>query len=349
MSSAIHDFAPQVPRRDGAVSVAEVDRRGHSRQAGPEPVAAPVPAVDRTLHQPGGHTVTALPSRPASASVLREAPRNHAELNAFIAERAKADADLARRPAALSPAAQTGSALTVLDAHQHAARPVAEITPLVAEARSRLRDAQNVRAGAREALAAKEAAMAKAQAVEHAAIIAESQSRLAELDGGDDFARRVVEWAEKGGDEPDLAPDAASLDARHERDRARVKAAHARQAVAAIGEVVEAKRAALAEAETRVQAAARGVVEMVAEDIASEGRKAGEIHRRAELAAVALQRMQAGLAAAPLYRLKPDTAALANAFVPHGRNEPPDSLSRASATWQAFHRALEADADAALG
>ncbi|MCJ2067208.1 hypothetical protein MKK75_00015, partial [Methylobacterium sp. J-030] len=191
--------------------------------------------------------------------------------------------------------------------------------------------------------------LAKAREVEHEAIVAESRAQLAELDGGDDLARRITEWSERGGERPDLAPDPASLDARHDRDRARVKAAASRQAVAAIGEVVEVKRAALAEAEARVEAAVRGVVEAVAEDVASEGRKAAVIYRRAELAAVALQRMQDGLAAAPRYRLKPDTAALANASVPHGRNEPPDSLARASATWQAFHRALEADADAALG
>ncbi|MCJ2068469.1 hypothetical protein MKK75_06555, partial [Methylobacterium sp. J-030] len=203
MSSAIHDFAPQVPRRDGAVPVAEVDRRDHSRQAGPEPVAAPAPVVDRTLHQPGGHTVTVLPYRPASASVLREAPRNHAELNAFIAERAKAGLPLPTAP--LSLAAQTGSALAVLDAHQHAARPVAEMPALEAVARAKLRDALNVRAGAREALAAKEAALAKAREVEHEAIVAESRAQLAELDGGDDLARRITEWSERGGERPDLA------------------------------------------------------------------------------------------------------------------------------------------------
>ncbi|MCJ2069836.1 hypothetical protein MKK75_13710 [Methylobacterium sp. J-030] len=101
------------------------------------------------MHQPGGHTVTVLPSRPASAPapVLRETPRNHAELNAFIAERAKAGLPLPTAP--LSLAAQTGPALAVLDAHQHAARPVAVMPPLAALARAKLRAALNGRPGAR--------------------------------------------------------------------------------------------------------------------------------------------------------------------------------------------------------
>ncbi|MCJ2138458.1 hypothetical protein [Methylobacterium sp. E-066] len=302
--------------------------------------------MDRTLYQLTDARVTVLPTRTSTAPVLREAPRNHGELNAFLAERARVD--VSRPPAELSLAAQTGSALAVLDAHQQSAGPAPEMPALEVEARARLRDALNCRAGAREAVTAKEAALSNAKAVEHEAILAESRGRLAELDGGDELARRITEWSERGGEQPDLAPDPASLDARHERDRARVKAAAARQAVAAIGEVLAGKRHALAEAETQVQAAARGVIEAVAEDIATEGRKAGAIHRRAELAAHALQRMHGG-AGVSVYRLKPETAELAKTFTGFRTNEPTDLLSRATTTWLGFQRALETDADAALG
>ncbi|MCJ2069837.1 hypothetical protein MKK75_13715, partial [Methylobacterium sp. J-030] len=70
----------------------------------------------------------------APAPVLRETPRNHAELNAFIAQRAKAGLPLPTAP--LSLVAQTGSALAVLDPHQHAARTVAEMPRLEAVARA---------------------------------------------------------------------------------------------------------------------------------------------------------------------------------------------------------------------
>ncbi|MCJ2074053.1 hypothetical protein MKK75_35575, partial [Methylobacterium sp. J-030] len=113
--------------------------------------------------------------------------------------------------------------------------------------------------------------LAKAREVEHEAIVAESRAQLAELDGGDDLARRITEWSERGGERPDLAPEPASLDAPHDRDRARVKAAASRQAVAAIGEVVDVKRAAPAEAEARVDAAVRFVVEVVAGGVDSNG------------------------------------------------------------------------------
>jgi hypothetical protein len=341
MSSAIHEFAP---RFNSAAPAADVDRRDHSQAVAPAPAVTPLPVVDRTMHNPVDTRVTVLPTRTSAVPARREAPRNHAELNAFLAERAQEG--VSRPPAELSLAAQTGSALAVLDAHQQPARPVPEMSALEVEARARLRDALNRRAGAREAVAAKEGALANAKAVEHEAILEESRGRLAELDGGNELARRITEWSEKGGEQPDLAPDPASLDARHERDRARVKAAAARQAVAAIGEVLGAKRHALVEAEAQVQAAARGVVEAVAEDIAAEGRKAGVIHRRAELAAHALQRMQGGIGT-PAYRLKPETAELAKTFT-HRTNEPTDLLSRTTTTWIGFQRALEADADAAL-
>lgn len=346
---ATHDFAP---RFNTARPDAEVDRRDHSAAQIPSQLAAPAPLVDRALHNPVDKRVTVVPATTPLAPALREAPRNHAELHAFIAERAQTS--MAQKGKGLAPhlslAQQTGSALAVLTAAQTGDTVAPPMPAMEAEARARLQDAINVRAGAREALAAKEAALTKAREVEHEAIVAESRAGLVDAEGGDALARKLVEWAERGGEKPDLAPDAASLDARHERDRARCHAAAARQAVAAIADVVETKRHALEQANDAVKAAAADVVEAVAEDIATEGRKAGAIHRRAETAALALQHMaQQTFGSGPRYALKPETADLAMNYTGHRHNEPQNLVARATTTWTEFQRSLETDANAALG
>ncbi|MGT2482363.1 hypothetical protein ACU4GR_33830 (plasmid) [Methylobacterium oryzae CBMB20] len=119
--------------------------------------------------------------------------------------------------------------------------------------------------------------------------------------------------------------------------------AAARQAVAAIEVVLQAKRSALVQAEQAVQAAARRVVEVIAEDIAVEGRKAAIVARRAELAALALQRMPQG------YRLGEATAELARSFSGHRPGEAPNALQAAHNTLAEFQAALEADSSAAIG
>lgn len=276
--------------------------------------------------------------RPAAYGIPREpdGPNSPEELDALLRERAAA---------ALRAEGQSTA--------RRSAPVVSPLSPLPSEqeARQRLAEAIKVRGEAAEAVGVSEAALARAQAVEAEAEAAAASSVTTELRGGHDLAQRIAEWAKAGGQRPDLGPDAASLDARRDGDRARVHADAARQAARVLADDLAQKRGAAQAAEAAVQAAAGEVAAVLIDALATEGRAAEIAFRRAQLAVSVVHDLQSN-PSNPAVRM----GAVARKLGAVGEiiqpiRETPESGSRQEhrTAWAHLLTALQSDPAASLG
>ncbi len=263
-----------------------------------------------------------------------DGPNTPDELNALLQrrmdEQRQADATLYARRVASSPS---------------------PVTPLLneAEARRRLAEAQARRDDAGRVVVAATVAVARAQTVESEAEAIAAASTTEELRGGNDLARRIAEWATAGGDRPDLAPDAGSLNARRDGDRARVHADAARHATRVLTDDLAQKRAAAEAAENAVRAAAGEVVAALINDVAREGAEAEIVFRRAQMATRTAYDIGHSPGGAPI-RMSPIAHRLGKCGDIGILPETAESGNRADhqVAWSGLLRALETDAAATL-
>lgn len=334
------------------------------------------PQVDRTLHIPRTGTVVT-PTEPEAAVVpFTRPPQNQAELEALLGRRAqeaeravviaRSAADAAAAPVA-PPALSlmdTSAPLAVLGQAQEARRlseaPPASVPapkPFLppeneTEARSRLAEAIRIRDEAHRMLAQVQNAVVKAKSVEVDAEARAAAGITTEMRGADDLARRILEWSISGGERPDLAPDAASLDARREQDLARIHVDAARQAVRALEVDLNARRSVAEQAERAVTQAASEVVAIMIEDIAVKGTEAQRIYESARMASRVVFDLGAtgGVArtirAQPVMRQLGRGGELGASFHETAESGPRHQHHTA---WSGLLKALQNNPDAALG
>ncbi|WP_267359117.1 MULTISPECIES: hypothetical protein [unclassified Methylobacterium] len=339
--------------------------------------AEAIPAVDRTLHHP--QRPAAIVSQPVASATtvvpLTRMPQNHAELEALIARRVQDAERISRESAATAVAAAAPIAppslvqaeaalpLAALKAAQDARR-AAEAPPVLPpppkpflppldemEARARLAEAIRVRDLARQAVTLATDAVAKAKAIEADAESKAAVSVAMEMRGADTLAEKILHWATAGGVRPDLGPDADSLDARREQDRARVHADAARQAARALDVDLTAKRSVADQAERAVTQAAGEVVSVMIEDVAIQGAEAQRVYERARMAARVVYDL-GGSGGVRTIRARPEMQRLGQggmlgpAFPETAESGPRQGHAD---RWSGLLRALQTNADAALG
>lgn len=275
--------------------------------------------------------------RPATYGIPREpdGPNSPEELDALMRERAAA----ALRAEGQATARRSTPAVSPLS-------PL----PSEQEARQRLSRAIVVRDEAANAVAVSEAAVARARAVEAEAEAAAASSVTTELRGGHDLAQRIAEWARTGGQRPDLGPDAASLDARRDGDRARVHADAARQAARVLADDLAHKRTAAQAADAAVQAAAGEVAAVLVAALAEEGRAAEIAFRRAQLAVSVVHDIQSN-PSNPVVRMGAVARKLGAVGLLEQIRETTESGSREEhrTAWANLLTALQSDPAASLG
>lgn len=307
------------------------------------------------------------------------APRNEAEVNALLARRQREANEAAANPPpqtwdpdeltppSLAPSGPATSLASLNEAQE--ARRIAELPPPPppqpkpvlpppneTEARSYLARAIATRDAAVAAVPAAEDALSKARQIEAEAEATTAASVTTEMRGGNDLARRIVEWTANGGERPDLSPDADSLDARRDRDRARVHADAARQAAAALAVDLDGKRAVAASAEHAVTAAAAEVVSAMIENVAQAGEAAERQYRRAQMASRAVYDMGTthnalgNFAAKRTIRARPTMLRLGQGghLMPLQPTTQSGQQSEHAAVWSELQAALRADPAATL-
>lgn len=329
------------------------------------------------VHHFAPHPGLASPTEAGGAVVpFGRAPQNQAELDALLGERMRQDSEarraadaheaMAATPVAPPPLAPVKPAMPLAalaeaqEARRRAEAPPATVAaskPVTApqseaEARSRLAEAIGIRDEARRALAHVEDAVAKAKAVEAEAEARAAASVTTEMRGGDDLARRILEWSISGGARPDLAPDAESLEARREQDLARVHADAARQAARALDVDLIAKRAVAEQAERAVTYLAGEVVSAMVEAVAIKGAEAQRIFERARMASRVVFDLGAGRGVARTIRAQPTMQRLCRGGeIGLTFSETAESGPRQEhlAAWSGLLAALQTDPNAALG
>jgi hypothetical protein len=303
-------------------------------------------------------------------------PQNQAELAELLGRRtqeaekaaiaARNAADVAATPVAppVLPALDSAMPLAAL-AEAQKSRRAAEAPPASppshepflppqneAEARSRLAGAIRIRDEAHQILAHVADAVGKARAIEADAEARAAAGITTEMRGADDLARRILEWSVSGGDRPDLAPDAASLDARREQDLARVHADAARQAIRALEVDLNARRSVADQAERAVTLAASEVVSILIEGIAIKGAEAQRVYEQSRLACRVVFDLGATAGTARTIRAQPMMRQLGRGGeLTVSFHETAESGPRHQhhAEWLGLLKALQNDPNAALG
>lgn len=282
------------------------------------------------------------------------APENHAELAALMDERSRAAGLAATVTNALAaPAQRPQEAVVIPPATSLTLNPSApaQVPPDEAGARAALASAIRLRDQARRDVDGAEVAVSRARRLEAEAETKAAASVTTELRGGDDLAARIAAWSAAGGegDAPDLAPDPASLDARHERDRARVHADAARQAARQLEAVLADKRAVLTAAEVNVTTAKREVVRALVEAVAIEGAEAERVLQRARVASYIVNGLLRTGPTDWLPSVPPTAAKLGRCGeIGNGPDASQAERQEHTALWSDLIRRLDGDASAAL-